>query len=516
MRKSVFVIFAFLFAVFISGLPYFREGFFQNYHARDTVAVHAQSAGCEAYASSWPQVAHDPQHTGYIDEELIFTNPSSPSFTVKWVHAFQPDKVYPQVQPIVYCGKVIVGTEGANGQKPTVYAFDAMSVGKNMKWTFETLGPIMASAAGANGVVVIADMSGTVYGLNAETGSKLWEQKLMDRHGFSASPVISDGSIMIGGRNGRLYVLNLDGTIPSGWQDGLDLHTPLLQTPAYANGVLYIGGMDLKMYAIRIADKSIVWESARMQGIALNDYWPIITNNQLVIRPTPEEIFYGVSQVGGPFTWGTSQAWLDQYATTLAAGNLLDIPAANNAQTTFLANVDANPNSFANNFYVLDISDGSIATRVPFWNQALNGANPPPCYDGLNDYLVTPVTFIRGTFGRLDLASRKIVDILFDNKDYNGNLLTATAEPAGSGNMDETVLCSVSKNLVFTLHTQEANAYYTGAFDLTNRRWIKMPAGHTDAAMRSNTQGAGGSPASIAGGKIYHLSLNNLIVRSPQ
>ena len=66
--------------------------------------VQAQTSTCDSYLHNWPQVGHDPQHTGYSPQPL-----GQNINNVAWVHPFQPDKVYPQVQPIIYCNKVFVG-----------------------------------------------------------------------------------------------------------------------------------------------------------------------------------------------------------------------------------------------------------------------------------------------------------------------------------------------------------------------------------------------------------------------
>jgi len=86
----------------------------------------------------WLQVQRDPQRTGYTPETLGTT------FKVAWTYPFQPEKVYPQTQAIVYSGKVFVGTEMGN-----LYAVDAKSGTK--AWTFKAGGPILNSVAAGDG-----------------------------------------------------------------------------------------------------------------------------------------------------------------------------------------------------------------------------------------------------------------------------------------------------------------------------------------------------------------------------
>ena len=171
-------------------------------------------------ANDWPQVQNNPQHTGFTSETL------GTNIQVKWRHAFQPEKVFPQVQVIVYSGKVFVGTEMGN-----MYAFDAQTGAQ--VWKYAVNAPILNSVAAANGKVYFGAMDGAIYAINASNGTLAWRNQVSPKLGFSTAPVIADNKLLIGGRNGVFYGFDLSsGNVL--WQR--DIGAPLLQTAAWDGG----------------------------------------------------------------------------------------------------------------------------------------------------------------------------------------------------------------------------------------------------------------------------------------
>jgi hypothetical protein len=183
------------------------------------------------------------------------------------------------------------------------------------------------------------------------------------------------------------------------------------------------------------------------------------------------------------------------------------------AQDEVMADFNAHPKDYTKTLFILDEAAGKEAFAVPHFSvQTMNGATTPPCVDR-DGKLIIPVMFVRSGWGRLDLASRRITDILFDNKNLDGNPLKENETPAGMGNRDENLNVTCTGNAILAMHTMEGNANYTGAFDLDARRWIKINSGYTNLEMSTNTQGGGGNPASISYGVIFHISFHELIAR---
>lgn len=417
-------------------------------------------ASSNTVLSDWPQLQNNPQRTGYSPEVL------GSNIRIVWRHAFQPERVYPQVQAIIYQGLVFVGTQSGN-----LYAFNATSGAQ--QWVFQAGGPIVASVAAANGRVFFGAMDGAVYALNVANGTQLWKAQLSWRIGFSTAPVYADGKIMLGGRNGIFYGLDpLSGSVI--WQ--YDAGAPILQTAAWDGNRAYFGTMDMYVHAVYTSNGTRAWRSQRIAQLGFRDYWPVVYQGRVFIRPT-------------------------------GAGELGSSSLSDSAQTAALAAYDANPSSFRKSLFVLDAITGQELPAMIHWDaQTMNGATTPPCVDR-DGYLIVPVprfgTWQSG-WGRLNVSTRKIVSVLSDGTD------------AGFGNWDENLNVTCTSNAVLSMHTEEYNANYTGLFNLDTQRWTLIPVGWQNGQMSSNTQGGGGNPAAVANGMIFHISFHELVARVAQ
>lgn len=423
--------------------------------------------------SDWPQVQRDPQHSGLYPADL------GTNFQVKWRHAFQPEKVFPQVQAIVAAGKVFVGTEMGN-----LYALDA-STGTQV-WKYTAGGPILNSVAVDSGRVFFGAMDGAVYAVDASNGSLIWKDQLSQFLGFSTAPVIADGKVMLGGRNGVFYALDpANGSVR--WSRPVG--SPILQTAAWNGGRAYFGAMDMHVYAVNTADGTMAWQSDRIPGMAFKDYWPVVYRGLVYERP---------------MTYGYLGLENSKYS------QILDVTL----QQSLLSAYAANPSAYSPSLFRLNESDGKLAPAVIHYNfQTMNGATAPPCIDRDGKMIVpawaskrqNPVNTLTG-WARLDVSSRILVDALVDNSDIS----------AGSGNPDENMAVTCSNNLILAMHIEEENANYTGYYNLNARHWTRIPAGAVNRQMLNNTQGGGANPASIASGMVYHISMYELIARTTQ
>lgn len=452
-----------------------------------------------AVPSDWPQVQGNPQHTGYAPE-VLGTN-----FQVAWRYPFQPEKVHPQVQAIVYGGKIFVGTEMGN-----LIAIDARTGSR--AWVYRVGSPILNSVAAGSGRVYFGAMDGAAYALDAATGQLIWKTQLSPWIGFSTAPVVADGKVMLGGRDSVFYALEpATGSVL--WKR--DVGAPILQTAAWDNGRAFFGAMDMRVYAINSADGSLAWRTEPLSGMAFKDYWAVVTHGVVLIHATG----LGSIPIGFPFVemWDKSDPelnWVMQNGPTIAQGGLTSLSDAMAAQDRVMADVQANPTKYTRELYVLDAATGREAYAVPHWiGQTMNGTTTPACVDR-DGRLVVPVPFVRSGWGRLDLTTHRIVDLLYDHTDADGGPMEPGDTPAGSGNPDENLNVTCTGNLILAMHTEEYNANYTGAFDLDNRRWIHIGAGHENRQMSTNTQGGGGNPASVVDCYVYHITFYELVART--
>ena len=408
----------------------------------------------------WPQVQNNPQRTGY-SPEILGTNLSN-----AWTYVFQREKVYPQVQAIVYQGRVYVGTEMGN-----VYALNA-ATGQQV-WKRAVGSPVLASVAAAGGRVFFGAMDGAVYALDASTGNQIWKMQLSSRQGFSASPVYADNKVMLGGRNGTFY--GLDPT--SGqvlWQ--YNVGAPILQTVAWNNGRAYFGAMNMHLYAINSSNGSLAWKSAKLPQMALNDYWPVATGGRVILRPT------GYGQ--------------------LASTSLSDA-----AQTAALSAYDANPTRYSKSLFVFNEATGQEMPAVIHWDYfTMNGAATPPCVDK-DGYLIVPA-ILEGSdwdqiWGRLNLNTRKMIGTL------------DTGSRLGRNPQDQSMNLTCVGNGVLALEGNE-DTDHGGMYFYSPPTWRALPSATMSNSLGNWTMGGGGNPASVANGMFYHIVQNTLIARKTQ
>lgn len=479
-------------------------------------AASAQTTECDANDTvNWCQVGRDPQHTSYTPQ-LLGTN-----IRVSWTHPFQPDKVYPQNQAIIYHGKVYVGTEGANGQTAAIYALNA-ATGAQV-WKHDIGSPILSSVAASNNQIIVSAMDGAVYSLDSESGTQIWKNQLSPRLGFSTSPIVAAGKIFLGGRDGKFYALDNQGN--KLWE--YIIGYPIYQTAAYNNGKVFVGAMDLRTYALDATTGSLIWKSFPMFGLALKDFYPVVYQGIVFNRPVGMFRSYNgrAHSISPPYpfsAWFSSDAdyaWLTTNGPAIAAGNLTQVTDAMNAQTTVINDYLAHPQNYVKNLYTYSENNGQEVLTGPDWvAQSHSGTVGPPCIDRDGKPIV-PLFLARSGWGRLDIASQRITDILFDNRNaYDGGPIVNTggynaSVPAGMGNPDENLQVTCVGNMVIALHWMEGNANYTGFFNQDTRRWTPLGWGF-NGQMSSNTQGGIGNPASVANSVIYHISLHELIARS--
>ena len=141
------------------------------------------------------------------------------------------------------------------------------------KWEFLTGGYVNSSAAiGTDGTIYVGNYDGNLYAINPD-GTKKWAFST-GGHIKSSAAVDADGTIYVGSCDGNLYAVNRDGTkkwdfplgnydsssLPLGYSESKGTSSPAIGT----DGTVYIGGFDGKLYAIATTGK----------GLA-NSAWPM-------------------------------------------------------------------------------------------------------------------------------------------------------------------------------------------------------------------------------------------------
>ena len=155
--------------------------------------------------------------------------------------------------PVFYKDKVYVaiGQDPRHGPgKGCLTCIDATQTGDisatGVVWRYLSIGRSLSTVALAGGLVYAADLGGTLYCVDAETGKGVWYHDLGSN--VWGSPLVADGKVYLGTEKGDLWVLKAGrdkqilATIP--------MHGPVYTTPVAANGVLYVASHKW-LYAIK-------------------------------------------------------------------------------------------------------------------------------------------------------------------------------------------------------------------------------------------------------------------------
>jgi outer membrane protein assembly factor BamB len=111
----------------------------------------------------------------------------------------------------------------------------------DIAWSKTKRGGYMPTPLIYRGIVYVLNNSGLLAGYDLKTGEELYYDRIPHlAHGFSASPVATDGKIYLAGEDGLVFVIEAGKTLKLA-----GTHTvgePLMATPALSDGVMYLRG----------------------------------------------------------------------------------------------------------------------------------------------------------------------------------------------------------------------------------------------------------------------------------
>jgi outer membrane protein assembly factor BamB len=160
-----------------------------------------------------------------------------------------------------------------------VYALE-VETGKFLWKTQITKDPSHSLPLVTEGKLFVGDDSGTLNALDAASGKILWQKKLVGEGEIHSSPAYANGLVFIGTEGDARYQENprnpssmfalnpTSGEIV--WQFPID-YTPdrvnlIHATPAIANGVLYFGSENGWFYALNASTGNVIWKKELARG----------------------------------------------------------------------------------------------------------------------------------------------------------------------------------------------------------------------------------------------------------
>jgi outer membrane protein assembly factor BamB len=148
------------------------------------------SVGASVAPSTWAQVRRTPENTGFIPDHAPFPH------QVRWTYRTSGPLL---ASPAVVESHVYLTT----GDGRTL-ALDRRT--GHAVWEYPSGGPSSSTPAVAGELVIFAIRPGRVMALNRRTGVRVWEADL--KHPILASPIVMHGTVYIGTADKELYALD--------------------------------------------------------------------------------------------------------------------------------------------------------------------------------------------------------------------------------------------------------------------------------------------------------------------
>lgn len=173
--------------------------------------------------------------------------------------------------PMLADGVIYVGSGDDH-----LYALDARNGGPKWPGGFRTWDDVAGSPAIADGLVYFLSSDMTLYAANAGTGAIRWTARI-GATARGASPVVAESTVYLAAgsfiqayqaKSGRLR-----------W--GILLRTTITSTPAVANGTVYFGCRDGKLYALTTAGR-LKWRTPADIGAPIYAS-PVIAGDTVIV-----------------------------------------------------------------------------------------------------------------------------------------------------------------------------------------------------------------------------------------
>ncbi len=144
-----------------------------------------------------------------------------------------------------------------------IYALNAQT--GDEKWSFSTGDMVITRPVIADGMVYVGSWDGKLYALNSANGGLVWSFATGGK--VDSSPAVADGIVYVGSHDGKIYALNAStGMVGYDWE----LHNSIiwsyttgdmvmLSSPAVADGMVYVGSYDGKLYALNAKTGAFQW-----------------------------------------------------------------------------------------------------------------------------------------------------------------------------------------------------------------------------------------------------------------
>jgi outer membrane protein assembly factor BamB len=194
--------------------------------------------GVQIFKEMWRYDCNPPEYRAKNGKPLKYATFDGPSEVI--------------ATPVLYKNRVYVpiGQDPEHGEGlGQMVCIDATKTGDISKtgtiWTNKGIKRSLSTPSIHEGLVYVADYSGFIYCMDAETGKTYWTFDTKSH--IWGSTLVVDGKVYVGTEDGDLVILATGKTLKEIAR--VDMRSPVYASPVVANGVLYVG-TPTHLYAI--------------------------------------------------------------------------------------------------------------------------------------------------------------------------------------------------------------------------------------------------------------------------
>lgn len=184
-----------------------------------------------------------------------------------------------------------------------IYETKAVARFDDVKWAFQTQGPVRSSAAISGDIVYFGSGDNHLYAVDLHSGREKWRYKTGGA--VHSSPAVAGGVVYFTSRDECLYGVDaLTGNqllkyqtgelLPYNW--GFDYY---VSSPLVAQGVVYFGSGDGHLYALDIASGNVTWKFNAQSRVRSS---PAMADNVIYFGDT-QGYFYALDSATGNLKW---------------------------------------------------------------------------------------------------------------------------------------------------------------------------------------------------------------------